>query len=499
MTEVKDRADATGAVPGHADQVGVDVLDGGAPPDARRPSILGRVWRFFISMRTGLVIILILGVLTLLGTVLMQATPEAMAQPEIYQQWYETGPKLKYGGWAPILNALGLFHVFSTWYFQTLFLVLALSILACSINRAPRLWRTATKPRTSMAPEFYERAPLHATIVVDADPKAAAERVRAAFRRRHFRVLEGESGNKRITLYADKFRWAPFGTVVAHLSFVIILAGFVVSALPGYNFKESSFIAPVGVPVPVGHGTGLTVEALSFTDSYYPDGTPKDYVSDLVLTKDGVQVARQETRVNTPLIYDGVWFHQAFFGVGADITVTKGGTTLYSQTVPLQWTSDDGQQSIGSFAVPNSTITVWVIEAASGQKLSELPAGTAALEIHTSDTATPVLKTLTQGSSVTVDGVEYTFSRNRQYTGLSVNRDSGSPIVWTGSILLILGSFLVFFLPFRRVWVRIRPTAEGGSTIQLGATIKRDPAFEPKFADIVSSIESTDTDVSDKE
>ena len=73
----------------------------------------------------------------------------------------------------------------------------------------------------------------------------------------------------------------------------------------------------------VGHDTGLTVTAMSFQDSYYDNGSPKDYVSDLVVTKGGVQVARQETRVNTPLIVDGVWFHQSFFGVGADVTATK--------------------------------------------------------------------------------------------------------------------------------------------------------------------------------
>lgn len=38
----------------------------------------------------------------------------------------------------------------------------------------------------------------------------------------------------------------PFGTVIAHVGFVVILAGFVVSATTG--FKDDTFIAPVGVP-----------------------------------------------------------------------------------------------------------------------------------------------------------------------------------------------------------------------------------------------------------
>lgn len=489
-TSTKDRGGAAGTVPDHVDRA-VDVLDGGAP-SARQVGILGHIWGFFISMRTGLVIILILGALTLAGTLLMQASSEVMADPAAYQQWYDMGPKQKYGGWAQILSVLGLFHVFSTWYFQGLFALLALSILACSINRAPNLWRLATRPKISMNDAFYAKAPLSADFELGGGVDAAVARVKDVMKGAHYRVIEGQA-KKGVDLYADKNRWGPFGTVMAHLSFVIILAGFVVSG--AFGFKESSFIAPVGVPVAVGHDTGLTVEAKSFTDSYYPDGTPKDYVSDLVLTKNGAQVARQETRVNSPLIYDEVWFHQAAFGVGADLTVTKGGTTLYSGTVPLQYGSDDGKQSFGQLQVPNTTITVWVIQAASGQTLTDLPAGSTALEIHPDATTDPTVQVLSTGKSTTVGEITYTYNRNRQYTMLSVNRDPGSWLVWIGSTLLILGSFLVFFLPHRRIWIRVRPTSGGAARVQLGAAIKRDPAFEPVFETYAARIESPDATV----
>lgn len=161
-SHVKERTGATAAVPGHVDHAeGVDLLDGPAPERRhRRPGGFGpAAWHFLISMRTGLWIIMILGLLTLAGTLLMQATPETLADPAAYDEWYRSGPALKYGGWAPILAALGLFTVFSTWYFRALFALLAVSILACSINRAPRLWRTATRPRVSMSDAFFSHAP----------------------------------------------------------------------------------------------------------------------------------------------------------------------------------------------------------------------------------------------------------------------------------------------------------------------------------------------------
>ena len=111
-----------------------------------------------------------------------------------------------------------------------------------------------------------------------------------------------------LNLYADRFRWGPFGTVLAHLSLpVIILPGFFLSATTG--FKNTGLVVPVGSRVQVGHGTGLSVEAKSFNDAYYPDGSPSDYASDLVLYKNGVQVERQTIRVNHPMKSGGVWFY----------------------------------------------------------------------------------------------------------------------------------------------------------------------------------------------
>jgi cytochrome c biogenesis protein len=497
----EDTSRVTAHVPGHVDSVehaqhvehGVDVLDGlhqEEPHHHRQQHLLRRVWLFLISMRTGLWIILLLGILTLFGTLLMQATPEVRADAASYEQWLAGTPTERYGGWVGVLDKLGLFHVFSTWYFQGLFVLLSVSILACSINRAPRLWRVATHPRTSMREVFFTHAPLRATIDLPGDVDSAAQRVREVLHGRHFRVLDG-SAKTGADVYGDRFRWGPFGTVVAHLSLIVVMLGFVVSATTG--FKDQDFIAPVGVEVPVGHGTGLTVKALSFTDTYYDTGQPKDYMSDLQLTKDGQQVARQETRVNTPLIYEGVWFHQASFGVGADVSVTEKGTKVFAEMVPLKWQSNDGQQSIGQFAIPSKGISVYVIEAASGQVLADLPAGSAQLEIHKDGVENPIgIPVIAQGKSVDIEGLTYTYERNRQYTGLTVKQDKGSWLVWVGSALLIFGSYLVFFMPHRRIWARVRHNADGTTRVMLGAPLKRDPAFEPVFKGIVSSIQKSD-------
>ncbi|NMM33513.1 MAG: cytochrome c biogenesis protein ResB, partial [Phycicoccus sp.] len=289
-------------------------------------------------------------------------------------------------------------------------------------------------------------------------------------------------------LYADRFRWGPFGTVVAHISFVIILVGFFLSATTG--FKNTQLVVPVGSTVQIGNGTGLSVKAMSFNDAYYPDGSPSDYASDLILYKNGAQVDRQTIRVNHPMKRDGVSFFQSFFGEAAAMKVTDAaGKTLYADAAALQWQSDDGKHSIGKFDIKSKGLSVYVIDVASGEVDPNIKAGQIQLEIDQDGKDAPIAtQVVDQGKTTTIAGLSYTFERTRQYTGLIVTRDPGAPLVWVGSALLVLGLYMVFFFPHRRVWVRIRKTS-GGSEILCASTMKRDVTFKGQFHRIVTDIE----------
>ena len=469
---------------------GLDGPDGGASVAAS--DVMERLWRFFISMRTGLWLILGLGLLSLVGTLVVQAPAGMSSDPEAYATWLDT-VRPKYGGWTPVIDFLGFFSIFTSFLFKTISVLLTTSILACSVNRAPRLWKLAFHPRVRMGETFFTRAPLSASILVPADPEKAMEDVGEVLRSHRFRTIKDpdEGG---LNLYADRFRWGPFGTVIAHVSFVVILLGFFLSTASGFGFKDEAFAAPVGSRVEVGHGTGLSVEAKSFTDAYYADGSPKDYASDLVLYKNGVVVDRQMVRVNHPLTWDGVSFYQSSFGVAAAMQVKDAaGKTLFGEAVPLMWSSDDGTKSIGQFALAGKGLNVYVIGAASGKPDPNIKAGQMQIEVHQDGKDQPIAtQVVSQGKPATIAGLTYTFERTRQYTGLIVARDPGAIIVWVGSTLLVLGLFLVFFFPHRRVWVRVRKTA-GGSEILCASTMKRDVAFEPQFHQLVTDIQLAGT------
>ncbi|GMA42314.1 cytochrome c biogenesis protein ResB [Mobilicoccus caccae] len=284
----------------------------------------------------------------------------------------------------------------------------------------------------------------------------------------------------------------PFGTVLAHTSFVILLIGVMVTAGTGFSMNLP---VTVGTRVPVGHGTNLSIEALSFRDTYHATGQAMDYVADVVLYDGETQVAHQEVRVNTPLRYDGVKIHQSYFGTSAILTVKDAqGATVYTGGVPLEYVSDDEQNSIGRVEIPGTDLIAFVVTPASGQVTSDIPAGQAQVEIQRTGQEAPVASgRFSQGQSMQLGEHTYTFEREAKFTGLMVNKDHGAIWVWIGCALMMIGLITTMGFQHRRVWVRVHPS-ENGAEVRAASSDKADLATQKWFRSFAYEIARLDAD-----
>lgn len=443
-----------------------------------------KVYRFFHNKFVGLALILAMAVLTLLGTLIAQAPPGVLNDPASAEQWLDS-MRPRYGGWTNVLHFLGFFNLYRSIPFLVVVGLLALSIIACTTHRVPLLWKRATQPQLHVTDGFFKHARYRADRTIPVPPERVEAVARRALKGHRFRILDDERGPG-INLYADRYRWGPFGTALAHASFVIILLGFVVSAFWGL---DTHLNIPVGTKSAVGNGTSFEVEAVSFHDAYNEDGRPIDYVSHLVLYQDGQQVAEQEeVRVNEPLRFEGVKFHQASYGIATMIRVTEGDQVLFAEGVPLQWTSRDGTNSLGRFELPRQNLEVIVVTPASGRSGSSIPPGEAVFEVYPAESNQPLaVLPAAQGAPVEAGGLEFTFEREIQFTGITVRSDPGTNWVWVGSALMVLGMFMTFVLRHRRVWVRITPDGDG-TRVRLGSSEKVDALYEREFARLASEI-----------
>lgn len=467
--------------------------DGAAPVDglddqaALSPGqVLMQVYAFFYKKSVGLVLLLLTGLLSLLGVLFAQMPSDLKNDPQATARWLEQARQV-YGGWTDVLHKAGVLHMFSSVPFLIVMGLLAVSIIACTVHRLPIIWRAARHPRIRVTTRFFDRARLRSRFTAPIGAEKAFEIVCADARRHRMRVITHDRGPGR-NAYIDRFRWGPFGTVLAHTAFVIIMAGFVVSSLTG--FRDQQFTLTVGYPKEVGHGTTLTAEAKGFQDTYYDDGSPKDYVADLVVYDDGRQVAGRQVRVNSPLSYDGVMFHQAYFGVAAVLSITdSSGTEVFHDGVALERTTKDKKLIYGRTTLPDGN-TLFVVGSASGQTDTGIEPGQVGIEIYEGDAGDPIDRTtLDTGVPTSLGGYTFTFEREQQFTGMTVRRDPGTGIVWLGFLLLFVGTCMTMLARHRRMWVRVTRT-DDGTLVQMASPDRQDSGFTRFFTDMAVRVSS---------
>jgi cytochrome c biogenesis protein len=69
-----------------------------------------------------------------------------------------------------------------------------------------------------------------------------------------------------------------------------------------------------------------------------------------------------------------------------------------------------------------------------------------------------------------------------------VSRTPGKPVVYLGCLLLILGVFAMFYIRERRVWVFIKPEADGVRLKMAMTAQRRTMDFEREFTRLKSDL-----------
>ena len=154
-------------------------------------------------------------------------------------------------GAVAILERLQIFNIFTAWWFSTLLVLLVTSIIVCTLNRTPKLWRTSAEIRVVQPDPFYnpilpDRAALSGVDV---------EAVRIALRRSHFHIREAEVDGVRY-LYGHRHRWTKLATLISHLGLILFLVAAAVTSRFGFESGilltngESQPVTAIGSPGP---------------------------------------------------------------------------------------------------------------------------------------------------------------------------------------------------------------------------------------------------------
>jgi cytochrome c biogenesis protein len=197
-------------------------------PELSRREFARWIWRQLTSMRTALLLLLLLALVAIPGSVLPQTSVDARA---VEAYWLDH-PDL-----APWLDRLGLFHTYTSVWFSAVYLLLMVSLVGCIVPRTIT-YAKAFRARPPKAPAIFSRMPASSVReVAVADVAAAVERARAALGRARVDVVEHgvieEGGFTELSAESGHLR--EVGNLLFHLAIVGVLIGVAVGSLFGYR------------------------------------------------------------------------------------------------------------------------------------------------------------------------------------------------------------------------------------------------------------------------
>lgn len=492
------------------------------------------IWRTLRSMRTALILLLMLALASVAGSLIPQ-WPNSPARVLQYQRDHAL--------WGAFFERAGFFDVFGSWWFVLITVLLFVSLVACLIPRTRAAWR-AVRQQPIQAREIdtfkhYEERR------VDAAPVAAIEASRRVLRRRLFRVAADPG---RPALAAEKGGAREIGSLMFHWAFILLLVGVIygkgtgytgyavipdggtwIDALANYDgqIRSGRFFS--------GNFTGIGIHLRSFQDAYLPTtGMPMDFVSRVdLLDPQGNLVRQQDIRVNHPAQFDGLNIYQINYGWAASLDVREGGKLLAAQDLVLS--KEPAPPGVPAFAMPwYGVLKIASVEPQMAIEVELFPDSRAFFQqLETGQPVAmlteyqPVIRfrvwrgLLTSPSPTSLDttfmrktasgivgggrtssldtgallpqgrdgrGLTLSFPDLKHYTVLQVSRDRGVPIVLLAAILILLGLLPALYTARRKIWVRAEPSGSGSVLKVGGFALQRKPQFEQEFAKVVEAL-----------
>jgi cytochrome c biogenesis protein len=435
--------------------------------------MIDRVFRAFCSLKLTLANLLALFLAMVAGTFV---NPGMSSLAEIEQALQGRPLAL----WS--YQAFELYDLFHSWWFTLLLLSLALNLIACSIERLPRIYLAVKYPERRL--DRTKGLRLHASGTSCAD-------VAGELRKRGYTVSaqEREGGTD---VFAERGRASRFGVWVVHISLLVVLSGGIVGRLTAFEGTASvpqngGEVQSFNLRTPDGSTPrkrlGFTLRCTDFRLKQFESGAPKAYESDLVvLDAQGNEVKRATINVNHPLQYGGVTIFQSSYqaleeGSRARLRFVDNasGSAKELLLAPGEKVEADGlTYSVTDYREDFAGMgeAVQVLREEEGKRPSRFW----------------VFRKAPDGFDARnrPDRFALSFAGTAQLyaTGLQIARDPSTPIVYAGCFLLFLGCGIAFYTSHKRVWARITPAC-----VQLGAAAHRNAeAFRTEFESICASI-----------
>jgi cytochrome c biogenesis protein len=520
----------------HIDSKPVDVDAKIVNPNLGVVGWLRWFWRQLTSMRTALLLLLLLAIAAVPGSLV----PQRSSDPNGVSQYF-----VDHKDTAPILDQFQMFDVYSSAWFSAIYLLLFVSLIGCVLPRTKHHIE-ALRAQPPVTPANLVRLPAYAKLSISG--KSAEEVLEAA----------------RKVLKADRYRVARYDRAAGGKGKLKTEAAITVSAERGYMRETGNLIfhfALVGVLIAVGFGGGFgfagqraIYEGQAFTnsliafDSFNPGrffnssslppytiqldkftavyeeqnsnaiGQPVDFTAEVTTQIKGEQPQKQNIKVNEPLRIAGTDVYLLGNGYAPTVTVRDPeGNVVFTDSVNFL-PQDKNLTSLGVIKLPDGLAEQvgligffypTVSAGHSGAFFSMYPdlidprltldvyAGDLGLDegiprsVYALDTED---MTKLAGRKAPQKSLEFkigdtvelpnglgtvTFDGVKRFVSLDIHRDPTQGWVLVFALSALGGLLISLFIPRRRMWVSVTENADGSVTAECAGLARGDdPALE---------------------
>ncbi|MGO8989975.1 MAG: cytochrome c biogenesis protein ResB [bacterium] len=446
---------------------------------ARENGFLILFYNFFRSVKLTITVLILLASFSIIGTLITQNATRAE-----YLQRYGIGLY-------EVLNFFNLFDMYHSWWFSAILLLLVINLITCSVQRLPGIFSQISHGSGELEDRMLNAIPYVEKIQIP-NPASEEENIQSSLRRwfRNWGRIETE---RAVTLFSEKGKFSRLGVPITHLSILIILTGGIVGSVYGFKGRveilKGETVSRIflrardgEIPKPL----DFSVRCDDFKVTYYDlpgkEKHVKEYTSFLSILKNGKEVLKKAVQVNHPLHYEGLAFYQANYG------------TIHDFTLGVQWRNKKPKATFkvpegATVPVPNSNGLIRVLQYAPQVHNFGEGVQVVLFEPNQEPRTFWLLKAFPKFDEQRKDDFILSFEGDSptEYTGLSVTKDPGVWVVWTGCGLMIFGLIVSFFFSHQRVWVRISKSP-GGEIVLAGSANKNRVGFEKTFGELVEEV-----------
>ena len=389
-----------------------------------------QLFRVVADLRFSIFILLLISFFSIIGTVIEQDQPI-----EIYKTNYSlTSPVFGFLTWDYIIK-FGLDHIYKTWWFLTLIFLFGLSLISCTfLQQLPSL-------RIARRCQFFRKTNQFSRLQIFTILK------NFSFNKILFRIKKNKYSifQQKNIAYCYKGLIGRIAPILVHFSMILILLGTIIGSL--FGFKAQEMVPKTEnfhIQNILNNGQLSIIPKTSarvndFWITYTKNKTVSQFYSDIsVLNSQGKETNRKTISVNSPLIYQNVYYYQTDWNlIGLRVQETNSEVIEYpllnilnnQNKVWLTWLSNNNSLNEGIIALSDNLEGYCSIYSETGVFLGNIELN----ELGNFKQPFTLLEILSS-------------------TGLQIKTDPGIPVIYSGFLFLMV-STLISYITYSQIWI----------------------------------------------